>query len=396
MSEGQYRIVALGYNYFRQCSPLLNANFLESFVPVHSEDAGLWDQAEGPPVALAAGGHFSLALTKKGDVYVWGTLQDKVYLGVERIDFGLPNKVQIATFSAGWRHAGAVSTDGHVYTWGSADHGCLGHGNADFLTVPKRVEYFINASQGKNPGQENFEGSICQISCGGMHTGVLTTDGSVFMFGLNNKMQCGQRAKNQTFLPSKLNLSTLDPSETVAQLFCGRQHSMLLTQNGAVYSWGCNKFYQLGCSDAKVVGFPKLVELLNGSRTIQECVKLSLGWDHTLALTALGYLIGWGSNAYNQLLAQDRRFLPPSVIIAGRTFCDVQASKHHSLAVSSVDNSVSTWGVPNGGAGLSPGHTEAEEAAKSRETITTLEQGCSFVAAALGEAHALLLVEKKT
>ena len=66
-------------------------------------------------VAVAAGGNYSLALKKNGQVWSWGsTLMGK--RRVERVE-GLPPVVSI---SAGGTHAAAVTEEGEVWVWGLA------------------------------------------------------------------------------------------------------------------------------------------------------------------------------------------------------------------------------------------------------------------------------------
>ena len=66
-------------------------------------------------VAVAAGGNYSLALKKNGQVWSWGsTLLGK--RRVERVE-GLPPVVSI---SAGGTHAAAVTEEGEVWVWGLA------------------------------------------------------------------------------------------------------------------------------------------------------------------------------------------------------------------------------------------------------------------------------------
>lgn len=51
-----------------------------------------------------------------------------------------PRRVQIATVAAGSRHSLALSTDGHVYSWGWGHRGQLGHGDLRNCYQPMRVE----------------------------------------------------------------------------------------------------------------------------------------------------------------------------------------------------------------------------------------------------------------
>ena len=47
---------------------------------------------------------------------------------------------EVVQVSAGYRHSAAVTSDGHLYTWGEGDFGRLGHGDSQFRFVPTLVK----------------------------------------------------------------------------------------------------------------------------------------------------------------------------------------------------------------------------------------------------------------
>ena len=67
-------------------------------------------------------------------------------------------------------------------------------------------------------------------------------------------------------------------------------HSLAITTDGAVWSWGVGLFGQLGHGDAQNQLLPKKVEAFAG-----RCVAaVSAGDFHSLALTADGAFLTWG------------------------------------------------------------------------------------------------------
>ena len=64
----------------------------------------------------------------------------------------------------------------------------------------------------------------------------------------------------------------------------GVYHSLAITANGAVWSWGDGLYGQLGHGDVQEQLLPKKVEALAGQRV----VAVSAAGGHSLALTADG------------------------------------------------------------------------------------------------------------
>ena len=70
--------------------------------------------------------------------------------------------------------------------------------------------------------------------------------------------------------------------EAVVDVAIGFEHTVVATAAGRVYSWGSNRFGQLGIQDKflKRTSVPQLVEVTSDS-----VVNVSAGTAHTLALT---------------------------------------------------------------------------------------------------------------
>ena len=70
----------------------------------------------------------------------------------------------------------------------------------------------------------------------------------------------------------------------------GAFHSLALAADGALWSWGHGAYGKLGHGDQQDQLLPKKIEALTGQRF----VAASAGGQHSLALTADGAVLTWG------------------------------------------------------------------------------------------------------
>ena len=127
----------------------------------------------------------ALILTVKGEVWLWGEDMNKSNLydieGVFKSE--TPIKMQkfsnspIISISLGNNHAGAVCSEGFLYTWGKGNDGELGY-EAIKSSAPGRVES-ANIFKAK------------QVLCGNGYTGICTQGGFLYIFGSGVQCECG-------------------------------------------------------------------------------------------------------------------------------------------------------------------------------------------------------------
>jgi len=175
---------------------------------------------------VSCGHDFSSVLTERNDLYTWGS-GDSGRLGIGSVQtlfipmcVPLLSQKRVVNVSLGSDHAGAVTDEGLVFTWGYGSNGRLGHGEENDILEPTVVE-----SLASEPA--------VQVSCGGHHTGVVTREGQVFMFGWNHYGQLGigdpslGRVNENVLLPARV--VTLENLH-VLRLECGEQHTIALVQ----------------------------------------------------------------------------------------------------------------------------------------------------------------------
>ncbi len=79
-----------------------------------------------------------------------------------------------------------------------------------------------------------------------------------------------------------------DWSSPIVQVSCGNSHTVALTQNGEVYSWGHGKLGALGHGSDNDEPLPKQV------KSLKNIVKVQCGSEFTLVLDEHGKLFAFG------------------------------------------------------------------------------------------------------
>lgn len=138
---------------------------------------------------------------------------------------------------------------------------------------------------------------ILEISCGDEHTGVVTEKGRVFMFGSNNWGQLGLGHENNVEKPSCVKSIK---HEIVILISCGRNHTILATLKGNIYTFGCNSESQLGLGRDATDAFYNFPQRITDIEP-QDWHALSAGAGQSCALTKTGDLYVWGINDNGEL-----------------------------------------------------------------------------------------------
>ena len=125
----------------------------------------------------------------------------------------------------------------------------------------------------------------------------LNKDNKVYGWGMNDLGQCGRGTINceNEYLPPKL----IDFNrENVIQICC-RGHSMALTPLGHLYGWGRNKYGQVGCGKERgeIILKPYLLRYFN-ELSVKSIYSSFLS---SYALTCNGMVYSWGRNGFCEL-----------------------------------------------------------------------------------------------
>lgn len=136
---------------------------------------------------------------------------------------------------------------------------------------------------------------IVSISAGSRHTIALSSDGAVYTWGWGHVGQLGHGDCNNS--PQPVRVANLKATSISA----GGMHSACITSSNNLYTWGSNTYGQLGLGKAyynKVVCVPTLVQLdeedCDDNSCDFLCKQVSCGGMHTAAIGLAGDLYSWG------------------------------------------------------------------------------------------------------
>ncbi|KAL3795678.1 hypothetical protein ACHAWO_004263 [Cyclotella atomus] len=234
---------------------------------------------------IACGSRHTAVVTNRGCLYTWGDKENGVaghgdtegHQYTPKLLERLSGKKVVQISACGF-HTGCLTDSMEVYTWGEGKFGRLGHGAERNCHTPRLVESLL----GKRPRQ---------IACGGFHSAVITQDGKMYTFGGGEHGQLGQIIPTLVCLNfefasgdkvNKVKPTLVQALENVVlqQITCGWSHSVALTSEGEVYTWGNGDHGKLGHGSGKKVSTPQLVEKLVGQKVV--CVASYN--EHTAAL----------------------------------------------------------------------------------------------------------------
>eukprot|EP00531_Pseudo-nitzschia_arenysensis_P014444 CAMPEP_0116127674 /NCGR_PEP_ID=MMETSP0329-20121206/6962_1 /TAXON_ID=697910 /ORGANISM="Pseudo-nitzschia arenysensis, Strain B593" /LENGTH=626 /DNA_ID=CAMNT_0003621781 /DNA_START=253 /DNA_END=2133 /DNA_ORIENTATION=- len=130
---------------------------------------------------------------------------------------------------------------------------------------------------------------VRQIACGSGHTVVLSTEGEVYTWGRGDDGRLGHGDNGWKYVPR---ITRSLAGQVVTQVTCGSYHTAAVTGNGDLYTWGGGMYGKLGHGNEVGHSTPKRVEDLKGLAVSQ----IACGSRHTAIITSSGALYTWGDN----------------------------------------------------------------------------------------------------
>ncbi|XP_050212038.1 ultraviolet-B receptor UVR8 isoform X2 [Mercurialis annua] len=250
--------------------------------------------------------------------------------------------VRIANVAAGGRHTLALSDIGQVWGWGYGGEGQLGLGSRVRMVSSPHPVPCIDSSYGKDrPGVFSQGGMASEghgfrvpgsyvkaIACGGRHSAVITDAGALLTFGWGLYGQCGQGSTDDELRP--ICVSSL-LGIRITGVAAGLWHTICISADGDVYAFGGNQFGQLGTGGDQAETTPRLLDapILED----KHAKVISCGARHSAIVTDEGNVYCWGWNKYGQLGLGDviDRNIPSPVTTEGCIPKNVACGWWHTL-----------------------------------------------------------------
>jgi len=344
---------------------------------------------------LAVGDGFTVFLDAEGRLLTCGTentgVAGELLLGHDwggDIDpeesrfIGLPTLVpsmqdrRIVSIAAGTWHCLALSREGEVYSWGDGDDGSLGHADSGERAVPSRVE---SLSRIESIAAGDNRTSAAVDAAGRLFTWGLATD--IFNGATPNGLGYALDSETESQLTPKWVDALCE--DRVVGVALGFGFTLAVTDAGAVFSFGSNRYGGIGHASLEAEVLPRRIEVL--AQTGRRFIAVAAGSCHALALTEEGELYGWGRGGFN---GHGRDEPTPHTVTAlvGQRVKHVVAGKFSSCAVTEKGE-LFTWGSGNYG---KLGHGEQEPTTPKR--VERLN-GVKVAAAATCFTHTLVADE---
>lgn len=298
-------------------------------------------------IQVAAGGQHSLALTSEGKVYSWGnnnggqlgnnsTASSSVPVAVYE-NSGLADKTVIA-IAAGSVHSLALTSEGAVFAWGSNSFGQLGVDFGTTWTIPTQI------AQTAAVGNRRF----VSIAAGGFHSIALANDGQLIAWGDNTFGQIGNGANEERRGATNVNMSGALSGKSIMAIAAGLYHSLALSSDGLVFSWGRNAAGQLGDGSNSDRNVPVPVSAAN--RVISRgVIAIAAGSNHSVALLQNRMVATWGGNTSGQLGdgTTTNSNVPVRVatgVLPSGKVSRISAGLEHNVAYA-MDGNIYAWGA---------------------------------------------------
>ena len=271
----------------------------------------LVDPADGVRVVqVAATDNMSCVLLSNGDIYAWGTFrcnegilgfyQDKIK--IQRTPWRLPrfSKYEIVQLAAGKDHILFLDEEGMVFAWGNGQQYQLGR------KVMER--YRLRTLDPRPLGLKHIK----YIASGENHCFAVRKDGKLFSWGLNQFGQCGTSdsiedgslvtSPTPVKFPNDEVKNAFDGSKIKA-IAAGEHHSLILLENGDLYSFGRVDMFEIGIPRTKFPeGYtyrdeherPRAVPLPTKLQDVPKFKQVAAGSHHSLAIAKNGIVYSWG------------------------------------------------------------------------------------------------------
>ncbi len=317
--------------------------------------------AETETVKTIAFGYYYIAvLSSAGRVFTWGenkygelgngsTYNSDTPINITD-EFDLAVSEKIVSLAVGYKHTVALSSMGRVFTWGFNSSGQLG----DKTLISKSSP--LDITESLNLGLDEFVINVYAISG---RCFVITSTGRLIGWGNN---ETGELGDNTFFVrQSPIDITpffNLDIGEKISEVVPGFYHTLAVTSEGRIFTWGKNFQGQLGDGTRLTRMTPTDITAkfyFAEDESIAEIVIEKGIFACTFLLTSTGRLFSWGYNLHGQLGIDSKINNPEPTDISesfrlteAETITRIQANNMHVVAITST-NRIWAWGYNSTG-----------------------------------------------
>ena len=165
----------------------------------------------------------------------------------------------VVFLAAGAHHSMSVAEDGAVHTWGNGASGQLGHGDK----LPRLTPTLVSRGAFGGEGRRRDAGQVLMGACGAFHSLAITRAGQLFSWGAGADSQLGHGDCECCVVPT-----LVDPRHfarasdkrgaCVCSVAAGYMHSVCVTLDGRMYSWGAGNADEAGTTEPTGLGLGDL------------------------------------------------------------------------------------------------------------------------------------------
>lgn len=226
----------------------------------------------------------------------------------------------------------------------SADH-------VDSVTITPPWGHTVGNDRIAIGGTDLGAATFTQVAAGTNHTIALAADGTLYAWGSNEIGQLGDGNPGTTGsyvrLPVKVDMSGELAGKRIVQIAAGEYHSLALADNGRVYAWGWNAGGRLGLGwEDEFASVPVPTAVIHtGALNGAFVTSIAAGDAHSVALTRDGNVFTWGENEKGQLgVGAGVSRNTPTAVTIGPRITSIAVGGRHTVAVQDGGASVWAWG----------------------------------------------------
>eukprot|EP00055_Hartaetosiga_balthica_P010313 m.43646 g.43646 ORF g.43646 m.43646 type:complete len:486 (-) comp7121_c0_seq2:663-2120(-) len=302
------------------------------------------------------------------------------------VNFSKVNDIQASHVACGNSHSLVVDGEGYVLSCGSNDLGQLGYGKTGNIETNGDMVVFQKFHPVRCDDGSRVMGELVAVGDG--FSIILDKHHCLYTFG--NGVYCGHGSNFMDAIISIPRPVKMFASIHIRMVACGSHHTLALSMEGKVYSWGENSCGQLGNGEPEDVFSPMPVTDLLGKAV----KKVAAGAKHSMVLTYGMDVFSFGDNTMGQLGHGDlRNRIRPELIrtLDGKQVWDVCCGDAHNLARTRSGH-LYAWGSNIEGQCSFEGETRQSN--KPLEVYRVFEEG-RIVYSSCGRAHSVCVVKTK-